>query len=99
MASYYAAGNGCNGSGSAGRALGRGVLCQRKQGSSGEHGTSYFRFHLVFLLKSGRWMKLDPNWWIRLCEIGRMSDAGMGPSGPSGYLALACVGATRGRTS
>jgi hypothetical protein len=48
MAPYYAAGNGCDGPGSAGRALGRGALRQRKQGSSGEPEKNYFRFHLVF---------------------------------------------------
>jgi hypothetical protein len=59
MAPYYAAGNGCDGPGSAGRALGRGGLRQRKQGSSGEPGISYLRFHLGF-----------PFEIASMCEVG-----------------------------
>src|SRR5947208_16632067 len=47
---YYAAGNGCNGTGPAGRALRRRKLCQCEESSSGQCGISDFRFHLVFLL-------------------------------------------------
>jgi hypothetical protein len=43
--------------------LGRGELRRRKQGSDGEHGTSYFRFHLVFLLKSFQCMRSGRIYW------------------------------------
>jgi hypothetical protein len=49
-------------------------LCQREQGGSSEGGEGHFRFHLVFLLKSCRWVKLDciigARSSVRLCEIG-----------------------------
>jgi hypothetical protein len=41
--------------------LGHGELRRRKQGSDGEHGTSYFRFHLVFPFEIASMREVGPH--------------------------------------
>jgi hypothetical protein len=49
--SYYVAGNGCNGTCSAGGTLRCGKRHQCKQSSGGKRRISYFRYHLALLLE------------------------------------------------